>query len=96
MDVLVTYDINTVSDGGTRRLARVAATCERFGTRVQFSVFECRLSDTSLQRLMAALLDEMDVKLDSINLYRLPGQVEQLRVCLGKRGTRDLGDSWII
>ena len=53
----MTYDINTVSDGGERRLARVAAVCERFGTRVQFSVFECRLSDTAVQRLMTELLE---------------------------------------
>lgn len=96
MDVLVTYDINTVSEGGERRLAHVAAVCERFGTRVQFSVFECRLSDTALQRLMLELLDVMDTKLDSIFLYRLPGHVEQLRVSLGKRDVRDLGDSWIL
>lgn len=96
MDLLVTYDINTVSDGGVRRLARVAAVCERYGTRVQFSVFECRLSDTALHRLMDELLEVMDTRLDSIFLYRLPGQVEQLRVSLGKRDVRDLGDSWIL
>ncbi len=96
MDVLVTYDINTVSDGGEARLRNIAAVCERFGTRVQYSVFECRLSDTAIQRLIGELQDAMDARLDSIFLYRLPGQVEQLRMSLGRRDIRDLGDSWIL
>lgn len=37
MDVLVTYDITTIDRAGERRLARVAAVCERFGERVQYS-----------------------------------------------------------
>lgn len=40
MLVLVTYDVNTIEDGGRKRLRRVARTCEDYGQRVQFSVFE--------------------------------------------------------
>ncbi len=41
MLVVVSYDVSTVDEGGTRRLARVAKTCKTYGERVQFSVFEC-------------------------------------------------------
>ena len=51
MDVLVTYDINTTTREGEVRLARVAQVCERYGVRVQYSVFECRLSEASLLKL---------------------------------------------
>lgn len=65
MDVLVTYDIATVSPGGQRRLAKVAAVCERYGTRVQYSVFECRVGAAALARLVGELSDEIEPRLDS-------------------------------
>ena len=47
---LVSYDISS-----PRRLRRVAKTCEAFGSRIQFSVFECPLDSKKLQQLRAAL-----------------------------------------
>ena len=43
MLVLVSYDVETSSEGGARRLRRVARACRDYGQRVQFSVFECEL-----------------------------------------------------
>ena len=43
MLVLVTYDVNTESKEGRRRLRKVAKMCVNFGQRVQTSVFECIL-----------------------------------------------------
>lgn len=40
MMVLVTYDVNTTTPAGRKRLRRVARACQDFGQRVQFSVFE--------------------------------------------------------
>ena len=40
MLVLVTYDVNTSSAAGQKRLRKVAKLCERYGLRVQNSVFE--------------------------------------------------------
>ena len=40
LDILVTYDVNTLSEDGQARLRRVATVCKNFGQRVQFSVFE--------------------------------------------------------
>lgn len=40
MEFLVTYDADTTTAEGRRRLRRVAKTCESYGLRVQKSVFE--------------------------------------------------------
>ena len=43
MMMLISYDVSTESEGGKRRLRRVARACLDYGQRVQFSVFECEL-----------------------------------------------------
>ncbi|MFO7281722.1 MAG: CRISPR-associated endonuclease Cas2 [Thermoanaerobacterales bacterium] len=96
MDVLVTYDVSTTSPAGERRLARVAAVCERYGTRVQYSVFECRLTSTALERLVGELLDEIDPEVDSVRIYRFPGDLTASCTTLGRPRDRALGDPWII
>ena len=57
MDVLVTYDIATDKKSDARRLKKVADLCAEYGTRVQYSVFECRVTPASLAKLRAALED---------------------------------------
>ena len=52
MDVLLTYDIADTERSGASRLRRVAQVCEKYGQRVQFSVFECRLSPERLARMI--------------------------------------------
>jgi len=69
MLVLVTYDVNTETAAGRKRLRRVAKVCERFGQRVQKSVFECRVGQRELVRLRAALIDEINASRDSLRLY---------------------------
>jgi len=41
MLILITYDVETTSEGGKKRLRQVARQCTNFGQRVQNSVFEC-------------------------------------------------------
>lgn len=96
MDVLVAYDIETITPAGQRRLANVAKTCESYGIRVQFSVFECRLSETMLAKLTARLLAILDPEVDSVRIYRLPGSVEQCLTILGRQSARRLGEHWIL
>lgn len=95
MDVVVTYDIRTADLAGQRRLARVAAVCERYGSRVQYSVFECRLDDVLLQKLISELLEEIDRQVDSVNIYRLGMAFENARESIGRRGM-SWSDPWIL
>lgn len=82
----MTYDISTVDIEGERRLARVAAVCERYGQRVQYSVFECRLDEILLERLVSELLDTIDGAVDSVNVYLLGASLESSRRSLGRPG----------
>lgn len=72
MDLLLTYDVDTTSPEGRRRLRRVAKLCEGHGLRVQKSVFEIVTDDKTLLQLLARLDDIIDTDTDSIRLYRLP------------------------
>jgi len=95
MDVLVAYDIGTITPEGERRLARVAAICERYGTRVQYSVFECRLDSAGLERLKGELADTLVVGEDAVDIYRFDRSIEEVRTSLGRARTFRSGGSWI-
>ncbi|MDX1921186.1 MAG: CRISPR-associated endonuclease Cas2 [Candidatus Caenarcaniphilales bacterium] len=72
MFVLVSYDIGETEDkAGAKRLRRVAQACENFGQRVQFSVFECNVSDKEWTKLKLALLKHFDPEKDSLRFYFL-------------------------
>jgi len=71
MLVLVSYDVSTETEGGERRLRRVAKICEDFGQRVQFSVFECLVDPEQWERLKGRLLAAIDANVDSLRFYFL-------------------------
>jgi CRISPR-associated protein Cas2 len=71
MDILVSYDVNTETKAGCNRLRKVATICKNYGQRVQFSVFECRVSDAQYETLRSQLVKVMDKQTDSIRFYRL-------------------------
>ena len=71
MHILVTYDVATSTDGGERRLRRVAKTCKDYGQRVQNSVFECKVDPGQFTFLKQRLLNEMDLAHDSLRFYFL-------------------------
>lgn len=71
MMVLVTYDVSTESQGGQRRLRRVARACKDFGQRVQNSVFECLVEPAQWSTLRARLEEEIDPARDSLRYYYL-------------------------
>ena len=88
-DYLVSYDVETVTREGRRRLRRVARVCEDYGQRVQLSVFECRLDDTLYETFLARLLQEIDGQHDSLRMYRLPADRMQAVRVLGRDRWRD-------
>ncbi len=71
MLVLVTYDVNTETGEGRRRLQRVAKACLNRGQRVQKSVFECLVDQAQWTELRARLEGEIDPKTDSLRFYFL-------------------------
>jgi len=71
MMVLVTYDVNTETGEGRRRLRHVAKACEDMGQRVQFSVFECLVDPAQWTGLRARLIEIIDEETDSLRFYFL-------------------------
>ena len=71
MMVLVTYDVNTETKAGRKRLRRVAKVCESRGQRVQDSVFECLVDPAEWVELAERLKEEIDTELDSLRFYFL-------------------------
>ncbi len=69
--VLVTYDVNTETAEGRRRLRQVAKACENFGQRVQNSVFECLVDPAQWAELKNQLVDICNQKTDSLRFYFL-------------------------
>ena len=71
MLVVITYDVNTTSVSGEKRLRTVAKLCERYGNRVQNSVFEVLVDAAQLTVLKYELKKAINSELDSIRFYRL-------------------------
>ena len=71
MMVLVTYDVSTESEGGQKRLRRVAKVCKNYGQRVQKSVFECVVDPAQWARFRGRLLEEINPEEDSLRFYFL-------------------------
>lgn len=71
MLVLITYDVNTETAAGKKRLRRVAKQCVNYGRRVQNSVFECIVDNAQCAALKALLSDIIDESVDSLRFYYL-------------------------
>ena len=71
MMVVVTYDVETKTPEGRKRLRWVAKTCKNFGQRVQHSVFECLIDPVQYVSLKTELERIYDPEKDSLRFYRL-------------------------
>ena len=71
MLVLITYDVNTETAAGKKRLRKVAKQCVNYGRRVQNSVFECIVDNVQCIELKAVLTDIIDTNVDSLRFYYL-------------------------
>ena len=66
MLTLLAYDICD-----DKRLRQVAKTCEDYGVRVQYSVFECRLDESEFASFWRALLKLIDEDEDRLVAYKI-------------------------
>ena len=84
MMVLVTYDVETMSPTGEKRLRKVAKQCVNYGQRVQNSVFECIVDTAQFAELKYRLTEIIDKEKDSIRFYFLGsnwgGKIETIGV----------------
>ncbi|OWA36955.1 CRISPR-associated endonuclease Cas2 [Saccharibacillus sp. O16] len=71
MMVLITYDVQTTSPEGAKRLRNISRICQNYGQRVQNSVFECLVDPVQFKQLKTQLEDVMDPTTDSLRYYML-------------------------
>ena len=71
MLVVITYDVNTETAAGRKRLRQIARQCVNYGQRVQNSVFECLIDAAQCRMLQQKLCTIMDDELDSLRFYYL-------------------------
>ena len=69
--VLITYDVDFSRPEGAKRLRKVSKICQKYGVRVQNSVFEMIVDPTQLTQVKAAIKQTIDQDLDSIRIYHL-------------------------
>ena len=96
MMILITYDVDTTSVSGKRRLRRVAKECVNFGRRVQNSVFECLLTEAQFVLLRSKLDSIIDDKIDSIRFYFLGNNWNNRIEYIGKNTTFAIDSELII
>ncbi|MDD2402573.1 MAG: CRISPR-associated endonuclease Cas2 [Clostridia bacterium] len=71
MMVLITYDVNTETSLGKKRLRQIAKQCVNKGQRVQNSVFECLVDPVQFSELRNRLEKIAVPATDSLRYYFL-------------------------
>lgn len=94
--VLITYDVDSISKTGQKRLRQVAKICTNYGQRVQNSVFECRVTEAQYILLKSLIKDVIDNELDSVRFYLLGNNWINRIDTLGKKPLINLDDELII
>lgn len=96
MFILITYDVNITSVDGAKRLRNVAKTCLNYGKRVQYSVFECVLTESQYIVLKYNLENVIDTVEDSVRFYRLGTNWKRKVETIGKNMGTDVTEELII
>lgn len=96
MYILITYDVETVSENGQKRLRQVAKACKDYGQRVQNSVFECEMTEAQFTLLKSRIEGIIDSNLDSIRFYFLKPNDKRRVMALGKITSYDVNEAIII
>ena len=87
MLVLITYDVNTQTAAGRKRLRKVAKECTNYGQRVQNSVFECQMDATKCRQVKDILEKIIDKEVDSLRFYYLGKRYENKIEHFGSQGS---------
>ena len=96
MLLLITYDVNTETPLGRKRLRQVAKQCMNYGQRVQNSVFECVLDAAKCREVQHKLEQIIDKDKDSLRFYYLGNNYKSKVVHIGAEESFDVEDTLII
>ncbi len=96
MDLLVAYDIADTQGSGAKRLRDVHDLCCAYGTRVQLSVFEFRLTPARYAALVGELEAIIDAQRDCVHIYNFGRLLSACKTVLGTPSKREVGDVWML
>lgn len=96
MMLVVAYDVDTNDSAGAQRLRKVARLCERYGIRVQNSVFEVLPDPAQLVALKAGLKKIICKDTDSVRLYRLGNTYQNRIEVIGRSGPIETGEPLLL
>lgn len=96
MFVLITYDVNTETKEGRKRLHGVAKACKDYGHRVQNSVFECVITEAQFVILRSRVEAIIDKQTDSIRFYFIGKNWTRHVEHIGVETAIDVDDNLII
>lgn len=96
MMLVVAYDVDTTDREGARRLRKVARLCERYGVRVQNSVFEVLVDPAQLAQLKANIQKEIQPETDSVRFYRLGSNYKTKIEVIGRAAPIETGEPLLI
>lgn len=96
MMVLITYDVDTISETGAKRLRKVAKVCQDYGHRVQNSVFECRLTEAQFVLVKNKIEKIINMELDNVRFYFLGNNWPRRIEMIGKKEGVDLDGELIV
>ena len=91
MLVVITYDVNTETAAGRKRLRQIAKQCVNYGRRVQNSVFECIVDNTQAIQLKEILKNIIDEKHDSLRFYTLGNSYKNKVEHIGVKHSQSVG-----
>ncbi|MDF1493667.1 MULTISPECIES: CRISPR-associated endonuclease Cas2 [unclassified Caproiciproducens] len=96
MLVLITYDVNTETPAGQKRLRKVAKVCVNYGQRVQNSVFEC-IMDAALCCTVKHQLEKIiNPEKDSLRFYYLGDHYKTKVEHMGAKPSFDVTEPLIL
>lgn len=96
MLLILTYDVETATASGAKRLRNVAKLCQKYGVRVQNSVFEIDASAAQLVELKSKLKSIIDLEQDSVRIYRMGNSWQNKIEVLGKAPIIQAGSEIIL
>jgi len=96
MLVLITYDVNTETSEGRKRLRQVSKVCQNYGQRVQNSVFECELDAGRFLIVKDKLIRLINEEKDSLRFYNIGNNSRNKVEHFGAKASFDVSEPLIV
>jgi CRISPR-associated protein Cas2 len=94
--LLITYDVNTETGAGRKRLRQMAKACQDYGQRVQNSVFECVADAGMVLKIKDRLIKIIDTEKDSLRFYMLGDEHKARAEHYGAKPSYDVNEPLIL